>query len=214
MNLKDIVSLVKGLGAAADEGDGKSAAPKGSLPPAHAETSRRAYAALLAGLTDCQSQSLSGGIEHFQTAYILYKQAGDKRSASLVQKVLGLLFDTIKNVSEARTAYRRAVQLLKQAGLMDEAGRVEVRFAQFEARIGNKREAVHAFRAALVTLRAAGDRAGEAEASLAYADFEVGRGRVAEAQRLAREAEALLEHISEGERRTAIAARLGALLAA
>jgi tetratricopeptide (TPR) repeat protein len=175
---------------------------------------RPAYLAMRDGLTQCLGGQIALAAETLQHAYILYRKAGDKRSASLAQKAVGLCFDAITDCAAARTAYCKSIRMLKEAGIHDEAARVQILMARFEAGHGEKREAMNALRAALVIYREIVHPVGQIEALCQYAELALAGGERSEAHERAREALTLIERVDDVNTHEKLRARAETLLAA
>ena len=175
---------------------------------------RPAYLAMRDGLNQCLAGQATLAAETLQHAYVLYRRAGDKRSASLAQKAIGLCFDAITDCEAARTAYCKSIRLLREAGLHDEAARVQIVMARFEAGHGGKREAMNALKAALVIYREIVHPVGQVEALCQYAELALAGGERAEAHASAREALELVEHIDDVNTHEKLRTRAETLLVA
>lgn len=175
---------------------------------------RPAYLAMRDGLNQCLAGQAPLAAETLQHAYVLYRKAGDKRSASLAQKAIGLCFDAITDCEAARTAYCKSIRMLREACLHDEAARVQILMARFEAGHGERREAMNALRAALVIYREIVHPVGQIEALCQYAELALAGGAQDEAREHAREALELVEQIDDVNTHEKLRARAETLLVA
>lgn len=175
---------------------------------------RPAYLAMRDGLKHCLGGQIALAAETLQHAYILYRRAGDKRSASLAQRAIELCFDAISDCDAARAAYGKSIRMLQEAAMHDEAARVQMRMARFEAGHGEKREAMNALRAALVVYREIVHPVGQVEALCQYAELALQGGARDEAREHAREALELVEQIDDVNTHEKLRVRAETLLVA
>lgn len=207
MALQQIQGLLQGLTT-------RQPARTATVTPLKGPDRRPAMLALHDGLHQCVTGDMAVAIETFQRAYILYRQSGDKRSASLTQKVIGLCFDGIKDPVHARKAYDKAIRLLQIAEMPDEVGRTLMMLARFEDTLGDHREAVSALRRALVVFREIGCPAGLTETLCQYAEHELERGRRSEAFEHGRTALEYVERIDDVNTYEKLRHRVDRLMAA
>jgi tetratricopeptide (TPR) repeat protein len=153
--------------------------------------------ALHDGLHQCVTGDMTVAIESFQRAYILYKQAGDKRSASLAQQAVGLCLDGIQKPDEVRTAYKKAIRLLHLAVMPEEAARLLSKLAHYEFSQGTIREAVRYLDAALGLYREIVNPVGQIETLCQYAALELDGGLRNQAHDHACEALGLVDRVDD-----------------
>jgi tetratricopeptide (TPR) repeat protein len=195
-----------------------TAKPNGSSPgdptaPNGLDT-RPALLALRIGLNQCLAGQMVRAIETLQRAFILFKQKGDRRSAALTLKVIGLSFDAIAEPSEARAAYKAAIRLLQIAKMPDEEARLHSMMARFELGQGVMGEAIQCLSCALVIYRKIVHPVGQIETLCQYAEIELGGGERGQAHDHAREALGLVDRIDDVNTHEKLRARVETLLAA
>jgi tetratricopeptide (TPR) repeat protein len=180
--LSGIAEALKGLLARKEpEPEVVVAAP--SAEEIQAERLRYATKCLLIGLEACQRDDSRRAFDTFHEAFIAYLQAGDRKSASLMQKTIGLIIQKIDSPTKVRAALKHAYRMLQQAGLRDEEARSLFLLADYEASQAAYKDAYALYEDSLRLSRSIDYKAGEVECLCRYGWSLKGHGKIQEAQK-------------------------------
>lgn len=153
---------------------------------------KEAHIKMLAGLNLIQQGNAGAAVDQFQEAFIAFIRAPDRKRAAMVQKVITLLLENMKDRAKADLAYQRSRDMLQRANLYDEEARVLMLRARHEARASAWDKAYRWLREALSVYHRIGHGEGEIQVLCYWAELEAKRGKVAEAKKhLAMAAQAL-----------------------
>lgn len=152
---------------------------------AELEIEKRRYAAqcMLLGLQACRRHEARRAFDNFHEAFVAFQQAGDRRSASLMKKAIGLVAQKIETPAKVRAAFAQARAMLQQAGLRDEEARALFLHADFEARQAAWNEAYALYEDSLQISRSIDYVVGEVECLCRYGWTLKAHGRVDDAKR-------------------------------
>jgi len=108
------------------------------------------------------AESLRQAIPKFEQAVILYRQAGDKRSAALSLLAVGFIYDELGEKQQALEFFNQALPLYR--AVEDRRGEATTlnNIGSVYDSLGEKQQALEFFNQALPLLRAVGDLGGEA----------------------------------------------------
>lgn len=158
---------------------------------------KEAHMKMLAGLNLIQQGNAGNAVDQFQEAFIAFIRAPDRKRAAMVQKVITLLLENMKDRAKADLAYQRSRDMLQRANLYDEEARVLMLRARHEARASAWDKAYRWLREALSVYHRIGHGEGEVQVLSYWAELEAKRGKVAEAKKHLAMATAAIETIAD-----------------
>jgi predicted ATPase/DNA-binding SARP family transcriptional activator len=139
------------------EGRARAERALADAPAADAPPSLRAAAHNTAGHLALDLHDFDGAEYHFESARLLYADAGDDAACGSVLYTQGVARANRGDLDGARSAYTEALEIARARGDRSREGSLLARFGALEAQRGDREAALPYLEAALEAQRAAGD---------------------------------------------------------